>query len=133
MKVLAEIFLPFVSTLRRPTMPQFLILPMETKQMFRKYKGKAMGAIVQRYGQWTRKLAQGGHLKAGDRIVDGRALKMSGGKIAALKPGKNDETPGGFWLIEAKNLKEALALCNDCPHFEFGALQVLRIEGNRRA
>lgn len=114
-------------------MPQFLILPLETKETFAKYGRAEMGAIVKRYGQWTRALGQKRCLINGDRVVDGRFLEMASGKLAARVAEKNEETPGGFWHIRAKNMKEALKLCEDCPHHEFGTLQVLQIEGNRKA
>lgn len=114
-------------------MPQFLILPLETKQTFSKYGRAEMGAIVQRYANWTRALAKQRCLINGDRIIDGRHLKATAGKVATRRAGNKEETPGGYWLIRAKNLKAALQLCADCPHFEFGALRVLQIEGNREA
>jgi len=114
-------------------MPQFLILPLETRETFAKCSRAEMGAIVKRYGQWTRSLAEKRCLLNGDRIVDARFLKMSGGKLKQRPAGKKEATPGGFWLVHARNLKAALQLCEDCPHHEFGALQVLQIEGNRQA
>ena len=114
-------------------MPRFLILPLETREMFAKYGRAEMAAIVKRYSLWTRGLVQRRCLEDGDRIVDGRFLKMSGGKLTKRAAGKKELTPGGFWLIRAKNMNAAIALCADCPHHEFGALQVLQIEGNRKA
>lgn len=114
-------------------MPQFLILPLETRETFAKYGRSEMGAIVKRYSNWTRALAKQRCLINGDRIIDGRLLNASAGKVAAREASKTEETPGGYWLIRAKNLKAALQLCEDCPHFEFGELHVLQIEGNRQA
>ena len=114
-------------------MPQFLILPLETKETFAKFSRAEMGAIVKRYGQWTRALAQRRCLINGDRITDAVFLERSGTKLETREAGKKQLTPGGYWLIRARNVKAALQLCEDCPHFDFGPLQVLRIEGNRQA
>ena len=114
-------------------MPQFLILPLETRGTFAKYGRAEMRAIVKRYSHWTRALARRGCLINGDRIIDGRLLQTSRGKVVARKASQKEATPGGYWLVRAKTLKAALQLCQDCPHFEFGALRVLQIEGNREA
>jgi len=114
-------------------MPRFLILPLEKKDTFAKFSRSEMMAIVQRYSQWTRSLAMQKVLVDGDRLVEKKLLKTASGRLKAQEPGRKEAMPGGFWLIQAKNMKHALKLCGDCPHFEFGALQVLRVEGNREA
>lgn len=83
---------------------------------------------------WINKLA------STDQYVAGEPL-LPGGKLVSGNNGKNvtdgpytegKEVVGGFFIINAKDLAEAVAISKECPDFEFGGSvqvrQVMKIE-----
>ena len=108
-------------------MPQFLILAMETKGMFAKYSGAEMRAIEKRYYAWTMALGKKRVLQGGNQLIDRRFIEMKSKKHAVREAKSKEASPGGYWLVKARNMAEAVKLCEDCPHFDYGgAVQVLQ-------
>ena len=88
-----------------------------------------IGAVMEEYNAYTKMLRDTGHYVSGEalqptstattvRIRDGRTLTTDG-PFAETK-----EALGGFYLIEAKDLDEALALGADCPGAKWGSIEV---------
>lgn len=110
-------------------MPKFVILAMETKETFAKYSRAEMGGIEKRYYAWTKGLAKKRVLLDGNQLIDRRIVEADGDQPAVREAEAREASPGGYWLVRAKNMKEAVKLCDDCPHLEFGAIQVLQGTG----
>ena len=81
------------------------------------------------YRAYTQMLKDGGHYLGGEalqavptattvRVKDGETL-ITDGPFAETK-----EALGGFYLIEAKDLDEALDLAAKCPGARFGTIEV---------
>jgi len=88
--------------------------------------------VIQRYIDWSEGLRQGGRLLSSEKLGDGEgrvirreagALVVSDGPYAESK-----EVLGGFWIIEAADYDEAVRLVSGSPHFDFGTLEVRRVE-----
>jgi len=88
-----------------------------------------IGAVMEEYNAYTQMLRDKGHYVAGEalqptatattvRIRDGRTLTTDG-PFAETK-----EALGGFYLVEAKDLDEALALGGACPGAKCGSIEV---------
>ena len=88
-----------------------------------------MGAIIAEYNAYTHMLRDKGALIAGEalqptstattvRIRDGRTLTTDG-PFAETK-----EALGGFYLVEAADLDEALAYGAACPGAKWGSIEV---------
>ena len=88
-----------------------------------------IGAIMEEYNAYTDMLRERGALVAGEalqptatattvRIRDGQTMTTDG-PFAETK-----EALGGFYLIEAKDLDEALALGGACPGAKWGSIEV---------
>lgn len=74
-------------------------------------------------GKW---MAWIDRLREKDQYVSGEPL-LPGGKLVSGKAGKNvvdgpftegKEVIGGFFIIRAKDINEAVAISKDCPDFE---------------
>jgi hypothetical protein len=81
-------------------------------------------AITQRYVAWSQQLGAKGHIKGGQKLKDepGKVVTLPSGKMT-VRDGPFSETKeiiGGYFLMEAKDYSEASALCDGCPHLEFG-------------
>jgi hypothetical protein len=89
----------------------------------------ALTAMSQEYAEFTKSIVQGGNLKAGDRlrpVSTASTVRVRNGK-AVITDGPFAETReqlGGYYLVEAKNLDEALALAVRIPSARHGSVEV---------
>jgi hypothetical protein len=88
-----------------------------------------IGAVMEEYNAYSQMLRDRGALVAGEalqptatattvRIRDGQTMTTDG-PFAETK-----EALGGFYLIEAKDLDEALTLGGACPGAKWGSIEV---------
>ena len=86
-------------------------------------------AMMEEYRAFSRSIAESGHLKAGEplkatstattvRIRNGECF-VTDGPFAETK-----EQLGGFYLIEARDLDEAIAIAARIPSVRFGSIEV---------
>ena len=87
---------------------------------------EARAEVVAQYVAWARSLAERGHLVAADELGPTATLLT-----AADDAGTPREAPaGGFFLIEAADLAEALELSRGCPSLQHGgSVQVAPVVG----
>ena len=89
----------------------------------------AIDATMREYDAYTQMLRDKGHYVAGEalqptstattvRIRDGQTMTTDG-PFAETK-----ETLGGFYLVEARDLDEALVLGAACPGAKYGSIEV---------
>lgn len=93
-------------------MPKFLFtyrvpdVPLETRMA--QLGPEAAAEVGARWGAWIESLGE--HLaERGDQVIDARSL----GRTA-------DTRPGGYSVIEATHLEEAVTLARGCPGLEMG-------------
>jgi len=80
-------------------------------------------AIIGRYRAWRQKVgADGKKLTDGD----GRVLTRTG--VTDGPYAESKEVMGGFFLIEAKDYDEAVRISSDCPHLDFGSIEVRQVD-----
>jgi len=88
-----------------------------------------IGAVMEEYNAYTQMLRDKGAYVSGEalqptttattvRVRDGQTMTTDG-PFAETK-----EALGGFYLIEAKDLDEALALGGACPGAKWGSIEV---------
>ena len=60
----------------------------------------------------------------------GRVLRGTGGSATVTDGPYSEakEVVGGFFMLEAANYEEAVALSRDCPHLRFGAVEVPEVD-----
>jgi hypothetical protein len=86
-----------------------------------------MQQAVQKWTTWMKDLEAKGHLKdrgqpleRAGKVVQGKQKIVTDGPFAEAK-----DVVGGYTLIEATDLSEAVELSKDCPIFEVeGAVEV---------
>ena len=83
--------------------------------------------MMQKWMAWFKDLAEKGHIKDRGQPLE-RAGKLVAGKHKTVTDGPFAEAKdvvGGYTLIEASNLEQAVELSKGCPIFEFdGAVEV---------
>ena len=85
---------------------------------------------IGKYRAWSSKLAEAGKLLDANKISDEpHVLVRENGAFKVQTPAPSEETVGGYFVIEAENYDDALAMGRECPIFEHGgSLEIRRIE-----
>jgi hypothetical protein len=119
-------------------MPKFMIIPRDPSERPEAFGiGPAdMEKILQKYMDWTANLAKAGKLDHGHKLKDGegrvigRAGGEKGGKVTVTDGPymESKEIMGGYWVLNAANYNEAQALVMDCPHLQFGTLEIRQVD-----
>lgn len=79
---------------------------------------------------WIDKLAKNDQYVSGEPLLPGgKLIKGSGGKSITDGPyTEGKEVVGGYFIINAKDMNEAIAICKDYPDFEIdGSIQVRQV------
>lgn len=91
-----------------------------------------MQAIVQRYVAWRAKVQQDGRSITGHKLHDqqGRVLSGNGGalKITDGPYAEAREVMGGLFVIDAASYDEVVELTKDCPHLDFGSIEIREVQ-----
>jgi hypothetical protein len=113
-------------------MPQYLFLLHEDPSRYADLSPAEMQAIIEKYSAWAGKIAAQGRLRGGEKLQDGtgRRVHTANGKLVVTDGpyAEGKEVVGGYFIVEADNYEQAVALANDCPHVETGVVEVREIE-----
>ena len=88
-----------------------------------------VAAIHQEYGRFTQSIQQSGHHPAGQELrpsATATTVRMRDGKrVVTDGPfAETREQLGGFYLVEAKDLDEALSIAERIPSARWGSIEV---------
>ena len=84
---------------------------------------------IQRFSAWARTLREQGKLVAAEKLKDneGLLLRARNGQIVVDGPfAETKETIGGYFIVEAGNLDEAVEITKECPALTNGGIVELR-------
>ena len=113
-------------------MPRFVLLAYDAPGDFADVSPDEMQRIVERYMAWSERLRSRGQLLHSDKLTDSGARRVTrSGAQLLVRDGpfaESKEVLGGFWMIEAADYDEALRIAGECPHVEFGQLEVREVE-----
>ncbi|HEV8286225.1 MAG TPA: YciI family protein [Chitinophagaceae bacterium] len=92
-----------------------------------------MQAQMGKWMAWIEKLSKAGKYVAGEPLLPGG--KLINGKNKTVTDGpytEGKEVVGGFFIVNAASMDEAVKMCDDYPDFEYGGSvqvrQVMKIE-----
>ena len=108
---------------------QYLLMIYSNEAEYAKRGAAATQKMIEEYGAFTQGIVQNGNFKAADRLQptstattvrvrDGKTLTTDG-PFAETR-----EQLGGYYLVEAKDLDEALAIAAKIPSARDGAIEV---------
>ena len=117
-------------------MPTFVLLLRDDGRFDPSMSPAEMQAIVQRYIAWRARVEksgqQGGRSIMGHKLHDdqGRVLNSNGGrlKITDGPYAEAREVMGGLFVIEAASYDEVVELSKDCPHLDFGSIEIREVQ-----
>ena len=108
---------------------QYMCLIYDNERVWQGMSDDEKNAVYGEYGAFTKSIQESGNMVAGDalqptstattvRVRDGETL-MTDGPFAETK-----EQLGGYYLIEAKDADEALAIAARIPSAKYGSIEV---------
>jgi hypothetical protein len=116
----------------------YLLLIYVDEKVTANYSKGDFEAMRKEYGTFTQEIVKSGHLRAGEalqpvrtattvRVRQGKAIKTDG-PFAETK-----EQLGGFYVVEAKDLDEAIEIAARIPGAQHGSIEVRPINSMARA
>jgi len=113
-------------------MPNYVLLLHESGSFPANMSPADMQAIIQRYIAWRQRVQSGGRRVEGHKLVDGQGRTMRGktgsSTVTDGPYAEAREVIGGLFVLEAKDYDEVVTLCRDCPHLDFGSIEIREIE-----
>jgi len=108
---------------------QYLMLIYDVEADWSKMSAVEQAAMYKEYGQFTQQISESGNHRAGHqlkpiatattvRLRDGKRL-VTDGPFAETK-----EQLGGFYLVEAKDLDEAISIAARIPSARHGSIEI---------
>ena len=89
-------------------------------------------AIIQRYVAWKQRIQQSGRKLEGHKLTEGQGRVMRGAAgsttITDGPYAEAREVIGGLFIVEANNYEEVVELSKDCPHLEFGSIEIREVQ-----
>lgn len=118
-------------------MPSYILLLHEDPAVFQQMSAEEMQAIIKKYSTWSDKMRQSGALVRGEKLQDGtgRVLRQVAGQ-ASVSDGpytESKEVVGGLFEIQAESYEKAIEIALQCPHLEYGTIEVREVEIINRA
>ena len=113
-------------------MPNYLLFLYSEPDAFNETSPAEMQAIIQKYRDWRLRLQSAGVIVGGEKLQDGsgRMMRRTGGETSVIDGPytESKEIIGGFFEIQAENYDQAVAVAGDCPHLEYGTIEIREVE-----
>lgn len=113
-------------------MPKFIMLLHDSGTFPPDISPDEIQAIIERYVAWKQKVQANGRLMDGHKLADGggRVLRGTVGspKVTDGPYAEAREVIGGLFIVEAATYEEVVELSKDCPHLEFGTIEIREVE-----
>jgi hypothetical protein len=108
---------------------QYLLLIYSNEAEFAKLDPAALGTMMADYTEFTHGIIKSGQFKAGDRlkpISAATTVRVRNGKMTTTDGpfAETREQLGGYYLVEAKNLDEAITIAARIPGAKYGSIEV---------
>ncbi len=108
---------------------QYILMIHEDEAQFEKQSDAEMGEVMGRYQRFGEALAKSGQMRGGERlqpVATATTVRVREGEIL-LSDGPFAETKeqlGGFYIVDAESLDEAIKLAAQIPGSETGCVEV---------
>ena len=110
-------------------MSQFMLFIRNGEESSEQLSPEQIQQAIQRFSEWAKRLREQGKLLAAEKLKDntGMLLITRNGQVVVDGPfAETKETIGGYFIIEAENMDEAIEITKECPGFSHGGIVELR-------
>ena len=107
-------------------MPNYVLILHDDGSRIQGLSPDQMQAVIQRYVAWRKKISTG-RTVTGHKLRDGQGRVMRGAGGSSVTDGpyaEAREVIGGLFVVEGKDYDDVVNLCNDCPHLDFGTIEI---------
>lgn len=117
------------TTIPRATTMKYLLMIYADEAIDEAMSPEEMGTLLEGYGRFTTELESSGALQGGERLRpsgSATSVRKRNGDFT-LTDGPFAETKehlGGFYMIEAESLDDAIAWAKKIPSVEYGTIEV---------
>jgi hypothetical protein len=99
---------------------QYMLLIYDEEKKFADMPQEQQGRIMQEFRDFTQSIVKSGHYRAGDQlqsVTTATSIRWKGGKplVTDGPYAETREQLGGYYLVEAKDLDEAVAIAKRIP------------------
>ena len=113
-------------------MPDYLLFLYEDPAVFERVSPEEMQAIIEKYTSWKQRMLQSGVLQGGEKLKpgSGKILRRAAGRSSVTDGPftESKEVIGGFFHISARDYEQAVLAAQDCPHLEYGMIEVREVD-----
>jgi hypothetical protein len=108
---------------------QYMLLIYDNEKAFANLSRDQLGRVMQDYGEFTQGIVKSGHFRAGSQLQPTSTAttvrEKSGQAVTVDGPfAETKEQLGGYYLVECKDLDEALAIAKRIPSVRSGSIEV---------
>ena len=108
---------------------EYMILIYSDERGWKDVEESKLKAMYAEYGNYTQELIKAGVMRGGSELkpsTTATTLRVRGGKVLSTDGpfAETKEQLGGYYLIDAPNLDEALKWAAKCPGTKMGAVEV---------
>lgn len=111
-------------------MARFMLLLHESPTLFAQVSPSEIQRIIEEYSAWRVGLEAQGRLVGSEKLKDegGRHLRRAGDQLQVVDGPFSEakEVIGGYFLIQADDYNDAVAVSSSCPHLTYGGRIELR-------
>jgi hypothetical protein len=112
---------------------KYILLIYSHEKQWTDMSGPEQGAMYAEYGAFTQSIKDGGNYLYGEPLEptsSATTVRVSGGRVQTTDGpfAETREQLGGFYLIDARNLDEALAIAARIPGARYGSIEVRPIQ-----
>ncbi|MCA0374177.1 MAG: YciI family protein [Gemmatimonadetes bacterium] len=114
-------------------MATFMLLLFDDPTEYADMSPDQLQAVVEKYMAWSAEMGAAGRLQGGHKLRDegGRIVRSEGGAVVVRDGPYAEvrEVVSGYFLIEAADYADAVAVASTCPHAHSrGSMHVREIE-----
>jgi len=107
----------------------YLLLIYSNEKEIAAMNPSVLGSMMSEYTEFTKGIIQAGQFKAGDRLKPTSAattVRVRNGQVVTADGpfAETREQLGGYYLVDAKNLDEAIAIAARIPGARYGSIEV---------
>jgi len=104
---------------------QYMLLIYDDEKAFAKMPQAQIGKLMQEYGKFTQSIVKSGHFRAGSQLQPTSTTttvhEKNGKRVTTDGPyAETKEQLGGYYLVECKDLDEAIAIAGRVPSVRTG-------------
>ena len=108
-------------------MPQFMLMLRDSGAFPENISPEEIQQILERYRVWSERVGA-----KGQKLADGEGRtvirKDSGVTVTDGPYAESKEVIGGYFVLDASSYDHAAKLVEDCPHLDFGSIEIRQIE-----